>query len=629
MRKGLLRLFIFFTIIGILFSNAPFYALTGAFNTYIKTRNVVDKSWELSKNENIVDKFTSYRNLSERIKIHEAYAAVSIRNVGAYTRGTANLTPAIPATAASGDMMLLFYGTKPYNDAPTITAGWNLIGSATDGTVAAGTDLGSMQTRVYYKEHTGTESAPTVTNGTNNSSGAVIIAFQKGATETWATPVGAGGGDATAGTGFSVTASANPGITAGDMLVGYASIRSDAGTQSAIGITATGATVGAFTESPATDLASGSGGDMAMSGGYRSVTAGTASAAPIYASTLAAAHTGSAFIVRLRPIPNNPPSITVTQPDGVGDSVTVGASYNITYDLSDTEDAATVDFYYDTDAVGLNGTAIAGCQNQIEGAGATCAWDTTGMTPGAYYIYGIADDTVNATTNDYSPGQITINAPAGPDATSISYQVGGDGGRSGYSATISGSGFGTVAGGSRASCAGGAGTGCIRFTAGGNATVADGDITAWTDTSISFNVNAALASEGGASNIEVVAAGTADTTKLTFYVYPTISGFTAAQTDGDIQTGTITISGDHLGATGATTNISFNGTNPGSIGAWTSTSIPTVDIPNAGTDSGTITITRASDGKASNASATFYIYPQLTGYTGPHATPDEPTENLR
>mgnify|MGYP001579176244 FL=1 len=226
--------------------------------------------------------------------------AISIRATGTYTSGTANLTPAIPAAAVSGDMMICAYGTKPYSDAPTINNGWTSLGSATDGTVAAGVDVGSMQTRIFYKEHTGTESNPTITNATNNVSGAVIIVFQK-TTGTWEI-AGAGGGDNTAGTAFSVTASANPGITVGDMLVAYAAIRSNAGTQSAIGITATSATIGAFTESPTADLATTSGGDMAMSGGYAACTAGTATAAPVYASTLAAAHTGSAYIARLREI---------------------------------------------------------------------------------------------------------------------------------------------------------------------------------------------------------------------------------------------------------------------------------------------------------------------------------------
>ena len=96
------------------------------------------------------------------------------------------------------------------------------------------------------------------------------------------------------------TAGSNPGITAGDMLVAYAALRSDAATQSAIGVTATSATIAAFTESPTADLVTTSGGDMAMSGGYAACTSGTATAAPVYASTLAAAHTGSAYIMRLR-----------------------------------------------------------------------------------------------------------------------------------------------------------------------------------------------------------------------------------------------------------------------------------------------------------------------------------------
>lgn len=107
---------------------------------------------------------------------------------------------------------------------------------------------------------------------------------------------------------------------------------------------------------------------------------------------------------------NNPPSLTVSQPDGVGDTVTAGDSYNITYDLSDAEDVATVDFFYDTNNVGLDGTAITDCQNQPEGTSATCAWNTNGVTAGSYYVYGIADDGVNPTVSDYSPGTITIEA---------------------------------------------------------------------------------------------------------------------------------------------------------------------------------------------------------------------------
>ncbi len=264
-------------------------------------------------------------------KVQEAFAAIAIRATGAYVSATANLTPVIPAGAVAGDMMLLIYGTKPYSDVPSYPAGWVEIGSATDGTVAAGVDVGSMRTSIAWKVHTGSETNPLVTNSTNNVSGAVIIVFQKDSGQNWVTPVGAGGGDATAGTGFSVTASSDVGHTANDVLVGYAAIRSDAGAQSSITITATGLTVGTFTESPAADLITTSGGDMAMSGGYVLATAGTSSAAPVYASTLAAAHTGSAFMVRLRQVaPSAALTGTVTAAITEADIVTGGKTIILT-----------------------------------------------------------------------------------------------------------------------------------------------------------------------------------------------------------------------------------------------------------------------------------------------------------
>ncbi|MEK7123384.1 MAG: IPT/TIG domain-containing protein, partial [Patescibacteria group bacterium] len=131
---------------------------------------------------------------------------------------------------------------------------------------------------------------------------------------------------------------------------------------------------------------------------------------------------GGAITIALKP-KNDPPTLTVTQPDGAGDTVTVGDLYNITYNLSDPDNVVTAAMYYDTDAVGLNGTAITGaCASAAEGTGATCSWNTTGVTPGSYYVYGITSDGVNPAVNDYSPGQITINAalPGAPGTPTFS-----------------------------------------------------------------------------------------------------------------------------------------------------------------------------------------------------------------
>ncbi len=108
------------------------------------------------------------------------------------------------------------------------------------------------------------------------------------------------------------------------------------------------------------------------------------------------------------------PVLNISEPDGVGDTITVGDVYNITYDLSDTNDVVTAAFAYDTNNTGLDGTFISGaCATAIEGTGVTCSWDTTGITPGTYYVYGITNDGSNPQVSAYSSGVITINAGGG------------------------------------------------------------------------------------------------------------------------------------------------------------------------------------------------------------------------
>src|SRR3989338_11181128 len=77
MRKLAANILIFFVIFGISFSNIPFYALTEIIDSYIAARNIVDKAWHLQKDSNVVDKFSSFRNLTEKLKIQETYAATS------------------------------------------------------------------------------------------------------------------------------------------------------------------------------------------------------------------------------------------------------------------------------------------------------------------------------------------------------------------------------------------------------------------------------------------------------------------------------------------------------------------------------------------------------------------------
>jgi hypothetical protein len=99
--------------------------------------------------------------------------------------------------------------------------------------------------------------------------------------------------------------------------------------------------------------------------------------------------------------------INITQPDGVGDTIDEDDPFTVTFTLTDSDAVVTADFYYDTDNSGFDGTAIAGCQDQAEGTGATCVWDTTGVAVGTYYVYAVV---TGGTTQPsiYSSGQVTI-----------------------------------------------------------------------------------------------------------------------------------------------------------------------------------------------------------------------------
>ncbi|MFA6521316.1 MAG: hypothetical protein WCT53_02955, partial [Candidatus Gracilibacteria bacterium] len=228
--------------------------------------------------------------------------------------------------------------------------------------------------------------------------------------------------------------------------------------------------------------------------------------------------------------------------------------------------------------------------------------------------------TTGSPTKTGAPQTLTGTQTVLPNATGVTYDVGGDGGRNGGGeAVVSGYGFGVAVGANRADCTTATiNYGCVKFIVGGTTNVASGDFASWSNTQIRFNISATLASDGGVGAVEIRAANQASTAKLTYYIYPHVTGISAASfADGGYQDGTFTITGDHLGSSGGNSNLLINGVAPSATTpTWSSTSISNIDIPDTGTDSGTITVTRFSDSKASNAYGNFYIYPQITSFSG-------------
>ncbi|HAT68613.1 MAG TPA: hypothetical protein DCS20_03260 [Candidatus Yonathbacteria bacterium] len=787
-------------VLSISFSNIPFYSLTKIIDSSIATRNIVDKAWHLSQDDNVVDKFTSYRHLAEKVQVYKAYAA-SLEYVGgaeasgnsaSYNVALTSLTGGTGGAVQSGDLVIVAtgfvqtsnlnpgVGTAGYTEEADLyqndsrdanfSVNWKYMTGAPDTTVNC-LGSGSATNGAVCEVHVWRNADPTnpldVVSTTAQSNNSAIPNSPP------ITPITTGAVIISAGLGTG--AAADTSITAPTGYGNQVDISVDPGNAATVGI-ASKAWSGAGTEDPA------------------AWTAWTTTTSDSWA----------AVTLAIRPTPTNtPPTLTVSQPDGTGDTVTVGDLYNITYNLDDPEEVVTAAMYYDTDATGLNGTAITGsCTTAGEGTGVTCSWDTTGMTPGSYYVYGLTSDGIAAQVSDYSPGVITINAPATltigatagsktatlnsgatsqyansttcnstatcaaftilsssgetlnsikitetgttnasnnlsnlalfydtdgnysngvtgqygatvaayttetatvsgslalvagttyyfyvrtdlingandpaggetinfqiaanadvttsvastksgapvslagtttvkPNATAVSYQVNSDGARSGYSATVTGNGFGVAPIGSRGNCAGAVNTGCVQFVVGGTATVATGDVSAWANRSLSFTVNSALASNGGASALQVSAGAQADATPLTFFVYPTVSSVTNcdkatfptgafgreydatdAACPNTLTDGAVVVTGDHLGSAGAVTILGSVATQSSVAAfcggsAYTSTCTALRVPTSLASNTGNLVLTRSSDGKTDTL-AGFRVLPRITGFT--------------
>jgi hypothetical protein len=219
-----------------------------------------------------------------------------------------SVSPSYPAGIQATDQLVLVVGMKPStaNSGTVTRADWTLRGSLTAaggyGTTL-GADTGNTNLWIFTKNTvTGSESGTlAVTLATNNVSWAFIVRIPTGG---GAVSYGSSsGGDTTAGN-VSVTLSANPGLTAGDLALWAMCIPTDITTPtqfSAHAITAAGATFATATEINEPD--SGTGNDIGGFSAWTTVSSGTASAAPTVTATAGGTTTnvrGPLVLVRFR-----------------------------------------------------------------------------------------------------------------------------------------------------------------------------------------------------------------------------------------------------------------------------------------------------------------------------------------
>jgi len=104
--------------------------------------------------------------------------------------------------------------------------------------------------------------------------------------------------------------------------------------------------------------------------------------------------------------------------------VRVGSTVQIGWIDSDSDDNATVEIYYDTDGLAGTGDEVLLVQTDEDTDGAdgvdVFMWDTTGLSPGVYYILGIIDDGVNPAVTVYASYTIELLPPVAPSLSFVS-----------------------------------------------------------------------------------------------------------------------------------------------------------------------------------------------------------------
>jgi hypothetical protein len=234
--------------------------------------------------------------------------AITPRAVGAWAVSNATTQVVTLPTHVAGDMLIVRTIRKPFtnpDDTVVNDAGWAAVATGVaNGATANGNGVGSMGFKAFYKTAaSNAETNPTVTWGTTSAPGAAVaVTYQKGAGESWVTPTGNGGGDATARTSQTSTIATHISVTVGDLVDFFRGQCDDSGALTVPTITQSGVTYDTVTEYPATALLDGTSNDIAADGGYRTATAGTSSAAAVVTGTSAASEQHGAWMTRLRVI---------------------------------------------------------------------------------------------------------------------------------------------------------------------------------------------------------------------------------------------------------------------------------------------------------------------------------------
>lgn len=266
--------------------------------------------------------------------------SISRVSIGAAAVGTTSLSVPLPASIATGNLLVLVVSSKYPAAVPAEPTGYRFRGSFSGGSGASGVDAGQALISVYTKPVSQTGESGNVAvaiTGGNVCRGRI---FQYTKTANAGTSWGfafAGGAQNTPGLAWAVTASTLLDITAGDMVLACSAVNGDgsAGTTafSAQALLATGTTLG--TEAEIDDGVTANGDDLGMFVSEHPIATGTASAPCTYAATASATSAstpaGATAFLRLREIPGLAADLSSGTTD-YGQALVDTAGHNVHYD---------------------------------------------------------------------------------------------------------------------------------------------------------------------------------------------------------------------------------------------------------------------------------------------------------
>ncbi|MFF2094869.1 hypothetical protein [Streptomyces sp. NPDC058202] len=226
---------------------------------------------------------------------------ISYVAAGALAQHTDTVTPALPAGFTAGQLAVLqVVSGHSLDPVPSTPSGWTLAGSFSGGGGSFGLNAGPRRLTFFVRQLAAGNAAPTtaIPSGSAGSMiGARVVTLARTAGTGWRWAA-AFGEDTTSGTAFSVAGNSALTFKAGDFsLLGFA-WPGQTVTASARAATATGITFNTATAHLSDAITSGNG--ARLTNADTSVTAGSGTQVPTVTSTLSAANTGVAGVLRIR-----------------------------------------------------------------------------------------------------------------------------------------------------------------------------------------------------------------------------------------------------------------------------------------------------------------------------------------